>query len=185
MSEESEFNETKIKKKGYFYYDFKFKSGKIKRRKIKFDYHPKRLQGGSGGPEGIKIDKLFFEFGSKERIALLWHELYHCIFFVVKIREKSSFKKQLAKLVNWFCRDEYKKKEIKDEKSLLWIEEFEADKYSALNYSFECCLSLLRHIKRIYNREENLYNSITHPPIDERINAVLKLEAEAKKEKGK
>ena len=140
-------------------YEFVFKNGKRKRKKIKFNKNPKKLQGGSGGPQGIKIDRLFFEFNFNEQVALLWHELFHC---------RSMF---LPKML-WL--------EIKydfGDKKSFWKEEFEADEYSALQNNIQDCLSYLRIIKKIYQENSSLYNAKTHPPIDERIKAVEKLEA--------
>lgn len=141
----------KCKKNGsYFYFIFKGK-----RKKIKFIELPKKPFVSNGGPNGINVDKLFFdEFNEKEKIAILWHEFYHCrINYIPKIL--------------WL--------EIKyylGNKEALWEEEYEADKYSAKNNNVEDCLSYLKISKILYEKYVE-YNPKTHPPIDERIRKIV------------
>lgn len=177
MSDKIPKNWEECKKRGkYFYYEFKFKDGKRKKKKVRFVDKPKKLSGGSGGPQGIKIDKLFFEFKEKkEKIALLWHELYHCKFFVFNLNKENPIKIQLAKIVSWFNQENYKKKNIQNEKNFLWIEEFEADKFSALRNNVNNCLNYLRTIQSLYKKDSRLYDASTHPPIEERIKRIEKL----------
>ena len=59
-------------------------------------------------------------------------------------------------------------------KEAFWYEEFEADKYSALNNNIGDCLSYLKISKVLYNRDIK-YNSKNHPPIGERIRRIEKL----------
>jgi len=140
------------RRKSYFNFNFIFKNGKTKIKKIKFDRDPKKLQGGSGGPLGIRIDKLFFEFGDKEKVALLWHELFH------------------SRIANLFRIKLFSRK-----KNLKYKEEFRADNYSALNNSIKDCLSYLFKIKEIYLINPELYNPKTHPSIEKRIEEIKKL----------
>ncbi len=136
-------------------YEFVFKDGKRKIKRIRFNNNPKKLQGGCGGPQGIKIDNLFFKFKTDdEKNALLWHELYHCRFtFILK---------QLGLEIKYCLGD----------KQSFWEEEYNADRYSALQNNIIDCLTCLGTIKEIYEENSSLYNSKTHPPIEERIKKI-------------
>jgi hypothetical protein len=69
----------KVKKGGGFSFNFISKDGKINKKKwIKFVDNVKNFNVSYGGPEGIKINKDFFNyFKEKEQVALLWHEYHH------------------------------------------------------------------------------------------------------------
>lgn len=170
-------NLEEVKKKGGFNFQFTSKDNKVNKNKwVKFFLNSKEFKISSGGPEKIKVDELFFtRFKEKERVAILWHELYHCKFLVFNINENYSLKKQWAKIVSWFDKENYKKKNLLGEKNLLWIEEFEADKYSALKNGSNNCLNCLYVSKRLYESGIIKYNSKTHPPIPERIKRIKEL----------
>lgn len=140
-------------------FDFVFFIGK--KRTIKFIRKPKKPFVSNGGPKGINVDKLFFEkFNEKDKIAILWHEFYHCrIDYIPKII--------------WL--------EIKyylGNKESLWEEEYNADKYSAKNNDVEDCLSYLKISKILYDEKSVEYNPKTHPPINERIRKIWDLKNE-------
>jgi hypothetical protein len=140
-------------RKNHFYFNF---NGK--KKKIRFIENPKKQLISSGGIHGISVGKLFFEkFNEKERVAILWHEFYHCRYRGFPV----LFKIMLAEDFH----------NIKPK----FNEEFIADEYSAIKNNFEDCLSMLKTCKTLYDefiikRDEKL-----HPPIEERIKRIEKL----------
>lgn len=143
-------NWEEVKKDGnHFYFQF---DNLIK--EIKFIEFPKTPFVSNGGPKGIIVDKLFFEeFSKKEKIAILWHEFYHCRISYIPHLILSDF---------LYCF--YKKS--------YWEEEYKADKFSALKNNVEDCLRFLKVCKTLYDQNIVEYNPKTHPPIDERIKRI-------------
>lgn len=135
-------------------FDFVFFIGK--KMTIKFIRKPKKPFVSNGGPKGINVDILFFEkFNEKEKIAILWHEFYHCrINYIPKIL--------------WL-----KIKYYLGNKEAIWEEEYDADKYSAKNSDLEYCSNYLKISKILYDKKDVEYNPKTHPPIDERIRKIV------------
>src|SRR3989344_3840859 len=159
-----EFKKTKIgkipedweecKKNGSsFYFNF---NGKVK--KIKFLEYPKKPFISDGGTQGIRISKQFFEkFNPAQRVAILWHEFYHCrhggfpVFLKLLLAEDFNI--------------------IKPK----WDEEYNADKFSATENNPESCLSVLEVCKILYKKGTIERNKKLHPPIEERIKRIRKL----------
>ena len=112
-----------------------------------------------GGPSSIRVDHIFYTKLSKEaQEAIIYHEMYHSKFFT------RFFKRTLFILKSVFTRENPK-----------WLEEYEADKFSAINCGFKKTLKFLNEAKKLYSEGIVNYDPKTHPPIEERIRRIVKL----------
>ena len=129
----------------------------LKKMEINFIKTPEKPFISNGGLKGIKICKLFFKFNQKEKIAILWHEFFHCRLTYIPKNIWLELK---------YCFGN---------KESFWEEEYGADKFSALNNNIQDCLSYLKRCKYLYNKKTISYNFKTHPSIVKRIEEIKKL----------
>jgi hypothetical protein len=106
---------------------------------------------------GIQIDEYFEKLELPVQQAIIWHEKYH-------MKNSTGFLKFW-----WFIRTG-----LNNQKSM-WIEEFNADQYSALRCGKENVLKFLKKAKELYKKRIVEYHENTHPPINERIRRIQEL----------
>jgi len=125
-----------------------------KKVKLRF-YGPFGANSGTIG--NIKIDEYFDRLNLDEQRAIIWHELYH--------------RKNMTGLIRcyWIILELFTKNKSR------WIEEFNADKYSAKMCGKEKTLKFLNKAKELYDKKIVEYNPKTHPPISERIKRIQEL----------
>ena len=109
----------------------------------------------NGNCFNIQIDEYFDRFTIDEQTSIIWHEYYHHTLFWGRL---------ILMLKGFFNKYNAKK-----------LEEFEADKYSAINNGK---LNLLKALKRIeyLDKQEIVKTDLkNHPPIKERIKRIKEL----------
>ena len=106
----------------------------------------------------IAVDNLFFkEFSKIQQKTIIYHELWH-----KRNNVKFEFKILFSKNFWIFFRDNKMSK----------MQEFEADKYSAIQNGKTNCLSMLKTVQKLMNKGVVDYNYKNHPTIKERISKI-------------
>ena len=122
-------------------------------KKIKLKYFGPFVSNSRLPPQKIGIDEYFDMFSLEGQRAIIWHELYH--------RKNSTGLKRIW----WGLRSLFTKENTK------WIEEFNADAYSAKICGKRKTLKFLYKFRELYKKGIE-YNPKTHPSIKERIKRI-------------
>jgi Zn-dependent protease with chaperone function len=117
----------------------------------------------------IKIGELFYKFSKSEKTAVIYHEIGH-----KKNNIKIEFSLLLSRRFFLFFWDMLKGCLFLGS-DIAKLQEIEADKYSAVEFSKKSTLSSLIKIKKMQDKGEIPIDLKNHPSIEERIKRIREL----------